>query len=97
MHLDAVLTPIAAFVEVIAARRASLFEPAVRAAHEAGATRDTLLMAVDVARQLALAPVPVAAEAYAAAHRWSRMAARPGPAAAHLSSRLMPPPSRFDC
>jgi hypothetical protein len=76
--MDAVLTPITEFAEVVAARRAGLFEAAVRAAYVAGASRDTLLMAVDVACQLAEVPAPLAAEALAAVHRWSWIAARRG-------------------
>ncbi len=74
--MDAVLTPITEFAEAVAARRAGLFEPAVKAAYVAGASRETLLMAIDVARQLAEVPAPVAAEAFAAVHRWSWIAAR---------------------
>lgn len=69
--MDAVLTPITEFAEVVAARRAGLFKPAVKAAYVAGAGRDTLFMAVDVARQLAEVPAPVVAEAFATVHRWS--------------------------
>ena len=74
--MNAGLTPITAFAKVVAAGHAGRFEPAVKAAYGAGASRDTLLMAVDVACHLAEVPAPVAAAAFAAVHRWSWIAAR---------------------
>lgn len=77
--MDTALTPITGFAGAVAAQQASLLESAVRAAYEAGATRDTLLMAVDVARRRTEIPIPVAAQAYATVHRWAWIAAPPSP------------------
>jgi hypothetical protein len=74
--MEAALTPITAFAEAVAARQPGLFEPAVKAAYEAGADRDTLLMTVDIARHIAHVPIPVVAQAYGAVHRWSWIRAR---------------------
>lgn len=70
------LTPITTFAESVAAGRPEQFEDAVRAAYEAGADRDTLLMAVDVAGGGARVPAAIAGQAYAAVHRWQWIAAR---------------------
>lgn len=70
------LTPITTVAEVVAAQRQADIEDAVKAAYRAGATRDTLLMAVEVARQVVEVPGPVVARAYATVHQWSWMAAR---------------------
>lgn len=82
--VETALTPITGFAEAVAAQQTSLFESAVRVAYEAGATRGTLLMAVDVARRLADVPVPVAAQAYATVHRWAWIAEQRGEARRQL-------------
>ncbi len=74
--MNAVHTPITEFAAVVAAGQTDQFESIVKAAYAAGVSRDTLLMAVDVALQLAEVPAPVAAEAFAAVHRWAWIAAR---------------------
>ena len=73
------LTPITDFVETVAAGKRDRFEGAVRAAYEAGADLETLLMAVDLAA-CGAAPVPASlkAEAYRTVHQWAWIAARRG-------------------
>ena len=66
----------AAFAKAIAARQPEQFERLVKAAYEAGASREDLLTAVEVARVLADAPGPVVVEAYATVHTWRWVAAR---------------------
>lgn len=73
------LTPVTTFAETIAAGRPEQFEEVVRAAYEAGADRDTLLMAVDVARHQASVPTRVLARAYTTIHQWAWIAARRAP------------------
>ncbi len=65
-----------AFTEAIAAGQPDRFKPAVRAAHEGGADRDALFVAVDVAHVLAQVPAHVVAHAHATIHAWHWIVAR---------------------
>ena len=73
---DERITHLAAFTGAIAANHATQFDGIVKAAYGAGATREDLLAAVEVARVLADAPGPLVVQAYAAIHAWRWIEAR---------------------
>ena len=75
---DARIAPLATFTDAIMARRPDRFGPAVRAAYAAGAEREDLLVALDMARLMAEVPAPLVTQAYAAIHvgDWHWIAAR---------------------
>jgi len=60
------ITHLTAFSAAIAARQPHRFEQVVKAAYEAGASREELLLAVDSARVLAQVPAPIVDRARAA-------------------------------
>jgi alkylhydroperoxidase/carboxymuconolactone decarboxylase family protein YurZ len=65
-----------AFIEAIAAGQPHLFERAVKEAYKAGASREEMLTAVDIARGMAPASDAVVSQAYATVHAWRWLAAR---------------------
>lgn len=73
---DERITRLAAFTGAIAAQQADQFDRIVKAAYNAGASREDLLAAVEVARVLADAPGPLVVQAYAAIHAWRWIEAR---------------------
>lgn len=68
--MDMRIAPLTAVSAAVAARQSSRFDEVVKAAYEAGWSREDLLLAVDSARLLALLPGPLLARAYASIHRW---------------------------
>lgn len=60
----------------IAARQPHRFEEVVKAAYEAGASREELLTALDSARLLAQIPAAILDRAYATIHSWYWMETR---------------------
>jgi alkylhydroperoxidase/carboxymuconolactone decarboxylase family protein YurZ len=73
---DERITHLAAFTGAIAAGQADRFDRIVKASYSAGAAREDLLGAVEVARVLADAPGPLVVQAYAAIHAWRWIEAR---------------------
>ncbi len=65
-----------AFIEAITDGQPHLFQPAVKAAYRAGASREELLTAVEIGRGLRHVAAPVVSQAYATVHAWYWMAAR---------------------
>ena len=83
---DRRVTRIAAFVEALAAGRRYGLEQAIEAAYEAGASREDLLGAVDMARALGGIRALLLVKAYEDVHAWYWIAARrlaPAHASAH--------------
>ncbi len=74
--LAARMPHLTAFTEGVATGQAQRFEPIVKAAYRAGASREDLLTAVEVGRCLGTVPDPVIRQAYATIHAWSWIAAR---------------------
>ena len=71
---DERIARLAAFTGVLAAQQPGEFGRVVKAAYEAGATREDLLAALEVARVLADASGALAVQAYAAIHAWHSIA-----------------------
>lgn len=61
---------------VVATRRADAFERVIKAAFSAGASRQDLLIAVEIGRFLGGPPETVVAEASTTVHAWQWMASR---------------------
>ena len=74
--MTACLSHLTAFTAAVATGQAYRFEEAVKAAYEAGARREELLLAVDSARLLTPIPAPILERAYAAIHAWYWMESR---------------------
>ncbi len=67
---------LASLVRAVMAGEPDQFAPAARGAYAAGAHREELLCAIELGGSLGAVSPGVLAEAYAAAHAWSWMAAR---------------------
>lgn len=70
------ITRLAALTRAVSAGEPEAFAAVVKAAYAAGASREELLGAVEVARVLAGASGAVVVQAYAAIHAWHWIAAR---------------------
>ena len=74
--MTACLSHLTAFTAAVATGQAYRFEEAIKAAYEAGARKEELLLAVDSVRPLTSVPAPILGRAYATIHAWSCMESR---------------------
>ena len=68
--MNELIAPLTAFSAAIAGRQPHRFQELVKAAYEAGATREELFVAVDSVRGLLPLPAPLVGQAFASIHTW---------------------------
>ncbi len=75
--MEELIALLAAFAEAVATRQTHEFDWLVKAAYGAGASREDLLISVEIGQLVGEPPEPVVTEASATAHLWQWMARCP--------------------
>ena len=88
-RFDTRASNLAALREAVAVPKPMHLDRTIKAAYQAGASREDLITAVEIARAVSDVPGSVVAQAYASIHAWHWIAARRAPLAESLMSIAM--------